>query len=613
MQADRLMSQLQDSWRQAGESAAWYGEDWTADQVRRAPEALDRALERWRDLYRAALAEYVQQGKLAVDTRATRGQREQAARRQAEARNQLKLLRNEDSELGQTDFYSYRYLASEGFLPGYSFPRLPLAAFIPGTRRQYDRGDYLQRPRFLAISEFGPGALIYHEGARYVVDRVQLPRGESGPSVDTEEARRCHACGYHHPVGVGVDVCDCCGERLGAKTYGLLRLQTVFTKRRERISSDEEERRRSGFELEVSYRFADHGERPGRVVATAEAAGRPLLHLEYGDSATLRIANVGRRRRKDPDARGYWLDLQTGRWLSEKQASDAVVDADSLDAAEDVATKKQVIPYVTDRRNIAVVRLAEPADDDVAITVRYALERGAEALFQLEDSELGSEVLPEPDRRGRFLLMESAEGGAGALRRLVEEPDALARVARQALAIAHFDPDTGADLDHAPGARERCEKACYDCLLAYGNQIDHASINRHAVRDLLLSLGGATTVTGAGGRPRSEQRGIMAAFTESSLERRFLDWLDAQGLRLPDRAQVLVAEAGARPDFVYDLPTGPTAVFVDGPPHDSSAQRERDAAAEERLIDAGWHVVRVRHDADWDAVVAGNASVFGRP
>ncbi len=92
-----------------------------------------------------------------------------------------------------------------------------------------------------------------------------------------------------------------------------------------------------------------------------------------------------------------------------------------------------------------------------ATTLRYALERGIEASFQLEDSELDSQPLPDLDRRGRMLLTESAEGGAGVLRRLLAEPDALARVARRALEIAHFDPDTGEDLGHAPGARERCE------------------------------------------------------------------------------------------------------------------------------------------------------------
>jgi hypothetical protein len=52
-------------------------------------------------------------------------------RLRAEAESQLEILRGEGSESTmQSDFYSYRYFASEGFLPGYSFPRLPLSAWI---------------------------------------------------------------------------------------------------------------------------------------------------------------------------------------------------------------------------------------------------------------------------------------------------------------------------------------------------------------------------------------------------------------------------------------------------------------------------------------------------
>ncbi len=235
--------------------------------------------------------------------------------------------------------------------------------------------------------------------------------------------------------------------------------------------------------------------------ATASSPdGQPLLQLTYGDSATIRVANVGRKRRKNRNDRGFWLDAVDGRWLAEKQAPDTTVDAEDLDAAEDVTRKAKVIPFVADRRNILVLRLAAPVDEATAVSLRYALERGAEAEFQLEDSELDSQALPDLEGRGRLLLTESAEGGAGALRRLVTEPDGVARVARAALRIAHVDPDTGEDLGHAPGARERCEQACYDCLLAYGNQHDHALINRHLVRELLLQLAGSATAAGAGGR-----------------------------------------------------------------------------------------------------------------
>ena len=96
-------------------------------------------------------------------------------------------------------------------------------------------------------------------------------------------------------------------------------------------------------------------------------------------------------------------------------------------------TKQKVIPYVEDTRNILVVRLDAPVSDEVSTTLRYALERGIEAEFQLEDSELSSEALPDNDGRGRMLFTESAEGGAGVLRRLHAEPDALARVAQGCL------------------------------------------------------------------------------------------------------------------------------------------------------------------------------------
>ena len=89
-----------------------------------------------------------------------------------------------------------RYLASEGFLPGYNFPRLPLSAYIPGQRGSSD--DFLSRPRFLAIAEFGPNAIIYHEGATYQVDRITLPMREDGEAVPLDKAALCGKCGYMH-------------------------------------------------------------------------------------------------------------------------------------------------------------------------------------------------------------------------------------------------------------------------------------------------------------------------------------------------------------------------------------------------------------------------------
>jgi superfamily I DNA/RNA helicase len=83
-------------------------------------------------------------------------------------------------------------------------------------------------------------------------------------------------------------------------------------------------------------------------------------------------------------------------------------------------------------------------------------------------------------------LYESAEGGAGVLRQLVDDPRAFSRVAREALQLCHFDPDTGADQRRAPSSREDCEAACYDCLMSYSNQREHDLLDRQKIRELLL-------------------------------------------------------------------------------------------------------------------------------
>ncbi len=597
------------------ERSSWWHENWVEDVVRQSPKAFDEACERWRRLYRDAMADQEEQNRLVLDSSVGPSTRKAAESRRRQAEGQLRLLRNEDSEAGFSDFYSYRYFASEGFLPGYSFPRLPLAAYIPGVRpgtNAYDSGDYLQRPRFLAINEFGPGALIYHEGARYEVVRVQVPMTSQGiGTVALEESRRCANCGYHHVRTPGIDVCEHCGSSLPPPQAGLMHLQTVFTRRRERISSDEEERRRAGFELETSYRFSEHGSRSGRLDAEVRHGDGTLADLSYGDTAVVRKTNLGRRRRKDSSDRGYWLDTVKGTWLTEKQALDASPEDDALEDAAKSSTKQKVIPYVEDTRNIVVLRLRQQVDANEATTLRYALERGVEAAFQLEDSELSSEALPDPDGYGRMLFTEAAEGGAGVLRRLQTEPDALAVAAREALRITHFDPDTGADLQHAEGASERCERACYDCLLSYGNQLDHEHIDRHAVKDLLRRLADSATVTTGVAESRQDKVDRLLAQCTTSLEQRLIETLAEGDYRLPDEAQATLSDVRVKPDFVFRSHNGAVAIFVDGPIHDEAAPAERDQAAEERLLDAGWSVVRFGYQADWGQVIRQRPDVFG--
>ncbi|MFG1956941.1 DEAD/DEAH box helicase [Nonomuraea sp. NPDC049028] len=585
---------------------SWWHDDWIDRAVDDAPKAFDAAFDRWRDLYEAAQAEREEQHRIIGDFSTGKRDRDVATARRREAENQLKLLRNEDSLDFQTDFYSYRYLASEGFLPGYSFPRLPLRAYIAARKGKNTEVEFIHRPRFIAIREFGPDALIYHEGSRYQVKEVQLaPAEQGGNGLDTKSARRCEFCGYLHDSIVGIDVCESCGGRLGKTMHRLLRLQTVKTVRRDRISSDEEERRRAGYDLVTSYRFNDHGVRPGRLDATAVHRGADVLGLQYGDTATVRVTNMGRRRHTTD---GFWINVQTGRWLSEKDA--LTPDPSPIDDASRVQAKQQVIPYVEDRRNILVTRLApgRTTGDDAAISFMYALERGIEAEFQLEDSELASELLPDDAHRGRALFIESSEGGAGVLRRMVMEKDGLAKAARRALDIAHFNPETGADEGGAING-ERCAKACYDCLLSYSNQGHHELIDRHLARDLLLSLAHAEVPAPPVAKPQDTWEPVRHSAEPNDPLHAFVRWLEEWEHRAPDALSPELDGCGARPELVYDIATGQVAVFVDGP--DNASQSGRDEDAEDELRDLGWSVVRVPYGGDYSQIVKRYPSVFG--
>ena len=247
------------------QKTAWYSDAWLDEVIRGIPNAFEAALERWLFLYKAARNQADAQHRIILD-HSRRQDHETAKRLRQEAEAQLKLLTDKQSAI-QSDFYSYRYFASEGFLPGYNFPRLPLSAFIPGRRAASEAEEFISRPRFLAISEFGPGAIIYHEGARYQVTRVMMPVDEGkADDLPTSKLIVCSNCGYLHPVQVepAPSTCEQCKQAFEANDIWLnmFRLQNVITRRRQRINCDEEERLRLGYEIKTCIRFAERDDRP---------------------------------------------------------------------------------------------------------------------------------------------------------------------------------------------------------------------------------------------------------------------------------------------------------------------------------------------------------------
>jgi ATP-dependent helicase YprA (DUF1998 family)/very-short-patch-repair endonuclease len=600
--AHAVLSDIENELKQAD----WWNESWLEKVLSQVDLEFNRSCTRWRSLYLAAKQQQQVQHAIINDASRSPHDRQFAKRLRQEAESQLELLTDAEN-IVQSDFYSYRYFASEGFLPGYSFPRLPLSAYIPARRIKTQSDEFLSRPRFLAISEFGPRSIIYHEGSRYIINKVSLPVSETGEGFAMTRAKQCPVCGYLHTIssGDGPDRCEHCGSMLEPALNNLFRLQNVSTKRRDRISSDEEERFRQGFELQTAVRFADAGGQVSVRTAEIRANDQAVGKLTYGHTATLWRINLGWRRRANHQQYGFILDIERGYWARK----DDEVGAAELDDPMSPRTAR-VVPFVEDHKNCLLFEPNPGLENGQIASLQAALKNAIQVLYQLEDNELLAEPLPTPDERRAILFYEAAEGGAGVLRRIVDDPTAFPRITQEALRLCHFDPISGVDLRRAEGTKEDCEAACYNCLMSYYNQVDHQLLDRQSIKEVLMEYATSEIVLSPKSVSRAEHKQMLLNLCQSDFEREWLHFIDQRELRLPTHAQKLIEACNTRPDYFYE--DQHVAVYIDGFHHLYPERQKRDTEKTECMEDTGFTVIRFGISDDWEKVIASYPSVFGK-
>lgn len=599
--AARIINSIEESIK----TSVWYTPNWLSDILKQLPSQFQHACERWCGLYKAALHQQEVQNKIILDASRKQSDKDQAQRLRREAESQLELLTTSSGAI-QSDFYSYRYFASEGFLPGYNFPRLPLSAFIPGRRLKSGKDEYLSRPRFLAITEFGPRSFVYHEGSRYIIHQVIMPAQDEKNNVATSEAKLCPQCGYLHILEEGADKqkydkCEHCGSDLDKTISNLFRLQNVVAKRRDQINCDEEERLKLGFDMRTTIRFASRSGRLSCISANIMKGDECLGVLTYSDSAMIWRINMGYRSRTSGEPEGFWLDTERGYWAKRQ-------DEDSDDDSPLGRSKILVRPFVSDTKNCLLFEPYFSVNDSILASLQAALKNAIQRVFELEDNELSAEALPSKDQRKSILFYEATEGGAGVLKRVIDNPG-FSLVIREAIDLCHYDPVTFKDLLNAPQAKEPCEAACYDCLMSYSNQTDHELLDRRAIINILISLLSSTLYRSSSEFTRAEHYKRLRNMAGSDLERKWLDYIYKNGHILPTHAQELIDSCHTRPDYLYRDKY--VAVYIDGPIHDSPDQANKDKKIQEDLEDTGWHVIRFRYDSDWAEIIAANENIFG--
>ncbi len=473
----------------------------------------------------------------------------------------------------QFEFYPYRYFAAEGFLPGFNFPRLPVRAYI---RTSPDSGEFISRPRSVALREFAPNNIVYYEGSKFMVTKTKIAVG--GIENQYNRVSVCFNCGYFHPSD-DRDICDNCGVQIKPDSQGniakisrLLPMETAITQRRDRITCDEEERLKYGYNITTHYRYSEQ-KRKTAIVQTS--TGQPLLRLTY--SPTAKLWRINRGLRKNRDERGFKLDIKTGEWG----------DNPNNQSSENIHTEVHIL--VEDTSNILIV---EPIGIDgensetLITTFQYVLSTAIQAVYKLEPDELDSERLGQ----GKYLLFwEAVEGGAGVLSQLLEQPDAFQKIADAALDICHFKE-----------SKDSCVQACYECLLSYRNQFDHSLINRHLIKPWLLELLESSVFCAVDETSRNEQYQKLLEQTDpnSDFEKMVLAEIYQRGYKLPSAVQELILEANCKPDFLYK--EDKIAVFCDGSVHDSPEKKKQDKIERDNLkYNANYQVLTLRHDENW--------------
>jgi superfamily II DNA or RNA helicase len=561
------------------ERLPWLDSDFIEKGVQGFVDSLDQAMDRWRREYERLDEELEELNRLLGHERVDPSMN----RRRVVVEGKRQAMRE-----GQGDWYLYRYLGGEGFLPGYAFP--PQATVLSFD----DREEELARDPAIALTEYAPGNFVYYRGQRYEVTHARPRTREMQP--DVERVLVCPACGraYLGAQETQRAACRCGQDLMGVHPRDGLALCDMFARRRARITADEEERLRLGYELTKHY-MAGGNRAAHRVSARSGVAfGLTIEH----DGQVL-LLNQGARQ-QDGEPRGFTLCARCHRWLMSEDAEQAHISTptkrgkcprDAANAETDLLRGLWLTQTL--QSDLALLDVPMPPEHDQGLadgkeperfytTLMYTWLRGLMVALNLGESELDAFLAPgaEEGIPHRIVLYETAVGGSGVLASLAESGRLGMVVARARELLHEGDPEGG------------CEKACYDCLLSFYNQRDHERMDRRLVLPWFQALEELDVEP----EVAEDEFSALEIQCQSDLERQVLRAIQDRGVPLPDAAQETLYDRDGSPlavvDFFYRR--GRIAVFVDGSPHHRDYVQAADEQKRRRLRALGYRIVVAR-------------------
>lgn len=585
------------------EKPKWYTENWMDNILNGYERDFDRSLARWRSLYKQAQLQ-IEEASAIINNRVY------GENSQEKKDAHLKQLRGEsmrDSLLGvnqgrnkeENEFYPYRYLASEGFLPGYNFTKLPQRAML-----QYkgDKIEYLSRPKSLALSEFGPQNIIYNNGGKFRVNRMMLTgdvikhRFFYNPKTGVIYKDQENAA-HHTDIITGESL-----DGVAKVVSGMcIEAQDMVATETEKITCQEEERNRKYYQIKTFF----SSDEP-RSISECEllSNGQHLANIRYIPSCRLTYILESRN---DANGNGFAFDTKTGDWISNDRL--LRIQAEQANHPEEAERTKFVKLFAESTANAIYIQPSEPLllrDKDAVRTFLYAFKQAIEDVFQIEGSEIGADVMGESNIPNVFIY-ENAEGSLGVLDRIVKEPESYHAVVNRAYEICF-----GEQQEYTNEELEKLLPADYSNLLNYYNQPYHQQIDIRTIYKTLQLMKDASIEVHQAGQTASydEQYASLEAARDynSSTEYEFLKYLHDHRLRLPDEAQPMFPEEYyVQPDFKYG---DRILIFCDGTPHDLPEVQEDDRNKREVLENAGYYVMSWHYATPLEEFINAHPDIF---
>ncbi len=557
---------------------SWFTEAFINNTIDSFPEDLENALEYWRKEY--ATLEREHQDLSAKNRR--EGPSSQDKNRTTAIEQKLKNMRE-----GEKDFYIYRYLAARGFLPNYGFPSSNVVLSLSESDNE------IQRDNIIALSEFAPGNTVYYQGAKYSVSYARPKIRDQKPV--REHLLICPNCSnvLRGDAAKTSAACPKCKQPLTGEhpNPNAMQLSDMFAIRKLRITSDEEERLRLGYQSSTHYEASDKTQQFAistkddlQLLVQYEHNGR-IIHLNKGTN----------KNQEDGQDAGFVLCSACNRWLFGENKIDDHIDSESNSHCPKNAKEEDIIRgiilFTVGTHDVATIKIPPPKKLEESkteayyLTLKEALLQGLQIAFNLDESEVDGFITKEQNdnRKCDIILYEIAEGGTGAIKALTTTSGFTSTI------------DKAIELLHEHDLQVGCTKACYECLLNYYNQQEHGKLDRHLILSTLKQLETAT-VTHIPPANQQQKLDDLLKSCDSELERTVLRKIVEKGLLLPDEAQHIIYDKDvriAKPDFYYRQQN--IALFVDGPPHDEDYVKREDAEKRRKLKALGYRIYAIHH------------------